>query len=172
MARKSTGSNSAGSRGKPVANTPQPSIATTVAYSGSTGGGLLVPQAVTMTVPDHDNVPQHLLTEEQLDSFTEFAKDTSFDWFLGLAAATLGFSQNALTVAKNIWNHAPLGKIDILLSFFFVLLLGGAISKWFEYRKVRPKLETRIAKIRERPKVTIRVSEIQSAAPRNGHQDG
>lgn len=115
----------------------------------------LVPTAMTVTIHD-PATPQHLLTDEQLNAFHELSSHSSFDWFLGLAASALGFVQNFLYAGEKFLAGEPIEMLDGCLSIVFIACVAGAIAKWFEYKRIKPKLDEKIEQIRSRPKITIR----------------
>jgi hypothetical protein len=133
--------------------------------SGQLGGAgnpdSLLPGIMVVTHND-ENAPHHLLSSDQFQKLTDLSSDKSadrtFDWFLGLGAAALGFVQNFWIVACALiyGTKEPVSRLDIMLALIFIVLLTGAIIMWLQQKNKKQKLDDYIEELKSRPTKTIK----------------
>jgi hypothetical protein len=126
--------------------------------------------AATMTITVNDpETPHHLLSDDQLATFDELARDASRDWALFLAASALGTSQNVYSFISALAAQKELPTVfDGAMCIVFAASLVGAMLKGWEYWNNYPKLNQKIKTIRERPKIVVRNGQVQQTPQGNG----
>lgn len=126
-----------------------------------------VPEAMTITM-DSPETPHHLLSDEQLNSLSELAQDTSREWLMTYAGLVAGFLQNGAATFNALSEKKTPTLWDGLLTFVLAVCIVGLIHSGRNYYSSRNKLPQKIQTIRTREKKIVRNGEIQSVAVSNG----
>lgn len=93
----------------------------------------------------------HEVSDERLEALVNMNRNSDWDLSLACLGITVGFGQNAYSLAASVYNSQAVLRWDAIATVFFVLAVGVGGKSFLSWRNGKDDLRVALDALRSRP---------------------